>query len=130
MRNMLRPFSSRELLDTYEAQVVRALGQIDQTLRLVKFWPERLTGSHTLADLKRIGLLPPDLLFTVSIADVNGVNPGEHPLHSRTVPLPIRTPSASNAPSDFFFIGTLPRGPTGDAKLQFSRRLNDSNGSV
>ncbi len=32
---------SRELLGTYEAQVVRVLREIDQTLNLVKFWHER-----------------------------------------------------------------------------------------
>ena len=37
--------SSRELLGTYEAQVVRVLREIDQTLNLVKFWHER-TGMH------------------------------------------------------------------------------------
>jgi diguanylate cyclase (GGDEF)-like protein len=120
--------SSRELLNTYEAQVVRALGQIDQTLSLVKFWPERLAGSHTLADLKRIGLLPPDLLFTVSIADVNGV------IQESTRSIRERSIADQDAflkqrDSDFFFIGKLPRGPTGDAKLQFSRRLNDSTGA-
>jgi len=65
--------SSRDLLDTYEAQAVRALREIDQTLNLVKFWPERAAGRHTLADLKRAGLLPPDLLFTISIVDREGV---------------------------------------------------------
>ena len=33
--------TSRELLSTYEAQVVRALREIDLTLLLVKDWPER-----------------------------------------------------------------------------------------
>ena len=66
--------SSRELLGTYEAQVVRALGEIDETLNLVKYWPVHSgSGQHTLADLKDKGLLPPDLLFTVSIADARGV---------------------------------------------------------
>jgi EAL domain-containing protein (putative c-di-GMP-specific phosphodiesterase class I) len=32
--------SSRELLGTYEAQVVRALREIDQALNLVKYWYE------------------------------------------------------------------------------------------
>ena len=64
--------SSRELLSTYEAQVVRALREIDLTLTLVKYWPELSGGHHTLADLKNKGLLPPDLLFVVSIADRNG----------------------------------------------------------
>ena len=63
--------STRELLGTYEAQVVRALSEIDHTLNLVNFWPHRASG-RTLADLKDKGLLPPDLLFVVSIADRSG----------------------------------------------------------
>src|SRR3984957_17587520 len=59
--------SSRELLGTYEAQVVRALGEIDEALNLVKLWTDRDDGRHTLAQLKDKGLLPPDLLFNVSI---------------------------------------------------------------
>jgi len=50
--------SSRELLDTYEAQVVRALREIDQTLNLVKYWHEQAAGQHNLAQLKSKGLLP------------------------------------------------------------------------
>jgi two-component system, NtrC family, sensor kinase len=64
--------SSRELLGTYEAQVVRALREIDQTLKLVKFWRERDRGHRPLAELRDKGLLPPDLLFSVSIADRQG----------------------------------------------------------
>src|ERR1700681_106489 len=63
--------SSRELLDTYEAQVVRALHEIDQTLNLVQYWHKR-GGTHRLAELRNNGLLPPDLLFVVSIADRAG----------------------------------------------------------
>ena len=63
--------SSRELLGTYEAQVVRALHEIDQTLNLVKYWHERESKSR-LSDLRENGLLPPDLLFVVSIADREG----------------------------------------------------------
>jgi hypothetical protein len=120
--------SSRELLGTYEAQVVRALGEIDQTLNLVKFWPERLAGSHTLADLKLKGLLPPDLLFTVSIADAQGViQESTRSIRQRTITDQDAFRKQRN--DDVFFIGQLPRGPTGEAELQFSRRLNDSNGS-
>jgi diguanylate cyclase (GGDEF)-like protein len=107
---------------------VRALGQIDQALNLVKSWPEREASHHTLADLKDKGLLPPDLLFVVSITDVKG-----------TIVESTRPPEKLNiADQDTFrkqrdgqdfFIGQLPRGPTGEAKLQFSRRLNASNGT-
>jgi hypothetical protein len=109
--------SSRELLGTYEAQVVRALREIDQTLNLVKFWPERQAGHHTLADLKEKGLLPPDLIFTVSIADKNGTS-WRALAHRDNRASPIRTPFASNISRGPFFIGQLPRGPMGDAKLR------------
>ena len=56
--------SSRELLGTYEAQVVRVLREIDQTLNLVKFWHERSEIHGALSELKDQGLLPPALIFT------------------------------------------------------------------
>jgi hypothetical protein len=50
-----------ELLDTYEAQIVRALREIDQTLKFVKYVYETKGASAALSDLKGRGLLPPDL---------------------------------------------------------------------
>jgi diguanylate cyclase (GGDEF)-like protein len=118
--------STRELLDTYEAQVVRALREIDQTLILVQFWPGRLAGRHTLADLKAAGLLPPDLLFDVSIVDRDGViQESTRAIHQPSVAG--QDAFRRQRDSDIFFVGQLPRGPTGDAQLQFSRRLTDSN---
>jgi diguanylate cyclase (GGDEF)-like protein len=119
--------SSRELLGTYEAQVVRALGQIDEAMNLVKFWHNRDVGSHTLADLKANGLLPPDLLFTVSISDAQGA------IVDSTRPNALKSVAGADTyrkqlDSEIFFIGQLPQGPTGDAKLQFSRRLSAPNG--
>jgi diguanylate cyclase (GGDEF)-like protein len=120
--------SSRELLMTYEAQVVRAVREIDQTLKLVKYWHERETGRGVLSELKDKGLLPPELLFAVSIADREGA-----------VVDSTRTPERANvADQDYFLkqrdgeaflIGQLPKGPTGDAKLHFSRRLNAPDGT-
>jgi diguanylate cyclase (GGDEF)-like protein len=117
---------SRELLGTYEAQVVRSLGDIDQALDLVQFWPER--SQHTLADLKDKGLLPPDLLFTVSIADAKGA------IVESTRPTAVTSVAEEDAyrkqrDNEPFFVGQLPQGPTGDAKLQFSRRLSAPNGA-
>ncbi|MGZ5074413.1 MAG: hypothetical protein ACXWBL_14825, partial [Usitatibacter sp.] len=64
--------TTRELADTYEAQVVRALREIDQTLKFVKYAHESRGGKLTLDDLKSKGLLLPDLLFVVLIADAKG----------------------------------------------------------
>jgi diguanylate cyclase (GGDEF)-like protein len=120
--------SSKELLGTYEAQVVRALREIDQALNLVKFWSERGAGQHTLSDLKDKGLLPPDLLFTVSIADVKGtIVESTRP----TGPRNVADQDTFRKPRDGadFFVEQLPRGPTGDAKLRFSRRISAHDGA-
>ncbi|HEV7358901.1 MAG TPA: EAL domain-containing protein, partial [Steroidobacteraceae bacterium] len=120
--------SNRELLGTYEAQVVRALREIDQSLNLVKYWRERDRGRQTLAELKDKGLLPPDLLFTVSIADAHGA------IIDSTAPLP----RPDVADKDYFLaqresemlsVGRPPRGAADDTTLPFSRRLNKADGS-
>jgi diguanylate cyclase (GGDEF)-like protein len=120
--------SSPELLGTYEAQVVRALREIDLTLILVKYWPNRATGHHTLADLKNKGLLPPELLFVVSIADRDGTvvestRPTQRQRH-------VDPDTLRNLRSgDPLIISRLPRGPTGEGKLDFSRRLDAPDGT-
>jgi diguanylate cyclase (GGDEF)-like protein len=120
--------SSRELLGTYEAQVVRALREIDQTLNLVKFWPDRQAGHRTLAELKEKGLLPPDLIFTVGIADKNGtIVESTRPLGKQNIAG--QDTFRMQREKDAFLIGQLPRDAMGDAKLEFSRRLNDLNGA-
>ncbi len=120
--------ASRELLNTYEAQVVRAVREIDQCLNLVKSWPDRQAEGRTLSKLKEQGLLPPDLLFTVSIADRHGM------IVEST--RPIANPDVSHQAyflaqqdNDSIFIERLPRGPTGDAQLHFSRRLSTARGA-
>lgn len=118
--------STSVLFGTYRAQVMRALAEIDHTLNLVKFWP-RDSGGRTLADLRHKSLLPPDLIFVVSIADRTGA------IVDSTRPLG----QASVADQDYFrtereddtlVIGPPPRGTTGDAQLVFSRRLNAPDG--
>ena len=120
--------SNRELLGTYEAQVVRALREIDQSLNLIKYWHERDGGRRTLEELKERGLLLPDLLFTVSIADRHGT------IIDSTAALPrggvaeeeyFRT----QRDSDAFYVGRPARGPADETNLQFSRRLNAADGS-
>jgi diguanylate cyclase (GGDEF)-like protein len=120
--------SSRELLGTYEAQVVRALREIDQTLNLVKYWPDRRAGHRTLAELKEKGLLLPDLIFTVSIADANGtIVESSRPIGEENIAE--QDTFRMQREKDAFFIGQLPRGATGDSKLDFSRRLSDPSGA-
>jgi len=120
--------SSRELLDTYEAQVVRVLREIDQTLHLVKFWPERRGQRTILATLKERGLLPPDLLFVVSVADRDGTVIDSTRPFAR-VNVAAEDYFRQQRDRDGFYVGKLPRGPTGEATMQFSHRLDEADGS-
>jgi diguanylate cyclase (GGDEF)-like protein len=119
--------SGGELLDTYEAQVVRALREIDQALNLVKYWHGQDERRGRLSDLADRGLLPPDLIFVVSIADSTGA------IVDSTRPSGQRDVSEQDyfreqLDADTFAMGNLPAGPTQDAKLAFSRRLSGPDG--
>lgn len=64
--------SVKDAADTYEAQLVRALEEIDHTLKLVRFEMQESTPSQTLETLREEALLPHELLFTVSVTDAGG----------------------------------------------------------
>ena len=121
--------STRELANTYEAQVVRALREIDQTLKFVKYAYELRGQQVVLQELKAKALLPPDLLFAVSIADRQG-----HVVASTRPPALTNVANQdyfeSQRETDTFSIGRpgLSVG-SGEWKLQFSRRLNAADGS-
>ncbi len=64
--------SSQEIVDTYEAQIMRTLSGIEQTLKFVKHSYESNNNLSVLYGLQREGLLPPDLIFEVAITDRQG----------------------------------------------------------
>jgi diguanylate cyclase (GGDEF)-like protein len=64
--------SSHELTLTYEAQVVRALREIDQTLKIVKSASADWGVKNALSKLKGRGLLPSALVFDIGIVDNTG----------------------------------------------------------
>jgi diguanylate cyclase (GGDEF)-like protein/PAS domain S-box-containing protein len=118
--------SSLELADTYEAQVVRALREIDQTLKLVRFAHERNGGSVDLAELKDKGLMLPEILFVVTLVDEKG-----------DVVASTRTPDFANVANQGFFrearAGTdiavsrpLVSAADKETKLHFARRLEEA----
>jgi hypothetical protein len=118
--------SSRAILGTYEAQIVRSLREINQALNLVKYWHERDAASHRLSELENKGLLPPGLLFVVRVADRRGVIvDSTRPLESRSIA--DQDYFREQRDSNRFFIGKPFRENTGEAKLYFSRRL-EANG--
>jgi diguanylate cyclase (GGDEF)-like protein len=120
--------SSRELAETYEAQVVRALREIDQTLKVVKYAHERRGAQAVLQDMKARALLPPDRLFIVYVVDSKG------DVVASSRPSPITTVAdrdyfLSLREADILSIG-LPRQRPGSEewRLIFGRRLNGDDG--
>lgn len=63
--------SSYQQADTYEAHVIRALREIDQALLFLQYAHDNAPGNY-IVDLEERSLLPPALLFIVSVADDEG----------------------------------------------------------
>ena len=116
-----------EMLQTYEAQVVRVLRDIDHSLNLLRFWPERRPGQPILGLLKEEGLLPPSLIFGVSIADRNG-NIVESTAPSSPLSIADQDYFSGQREGDSFWVGRLSYGSTGESMLHFSRRLTTPDG--
>jgi signal transduction histidine kinase/ActR/RegA family two-component response regulator/HPt (histidine-containing phosphotransfer) domain-containing protein len=120
--------SSRELLGTYEAQVARALHEIDQTMNLVKYWHEGGRKPGALAELRDKGLLPPDLLFGVSIANRQGTII-DSTRATRGQGVANQDYFRKQRDSDSFFVGQPARDQAADKNLYFSRRMNAADGA-
>ena len=121
--------SSRELAETYEAQIVRALREIDQTLKFVKYAYELRGEQLVLQKLKSQALLPADMLFVVSIADANGklvasTRPAE------TISVADQDYFLTQRPAGIFSIGRpILKSGSSDWILHFSRRLDAVDGA-
>ncbi|WP_245573453.1 putative bifunctional diguanylate cyclase/phosphodiesterase [Marinimicrobium agarilyticum] len=74
VRNASRNAASAatDAADTYEAQVVRALREIDQTLKLVRYDVQRHPPNVAINALNERNLLPPSLLFSVAVLSPRG----------------------------------------------------------
>jgi diguanylate cyclase (GGDEF)-like protein/PAS domain S-box-containing protein len=123
----------REMADTYEAQLRGNLSGVDNTLKVLKYMVELKGAPQAVTELRRQGLLPPGLVFTVAVADRDGKIVASNP------PLPRLDVSA--AP---YFRFHRERKDTGggevfvseptfdqdrsDAHLHFTRRINDAAG--
>ncbi len=120
------------LTNTYEAQMLRAVREIDQTLKLVGYAYQTTGGfnasraSAVLVGLRAQGLLPPDLLFVVSI--VNGA--GEVVASTRPAPqlrASVPTLLVALRAKDSLWVDQARRDPhSDDWTLQFARRINDA----
>jgi diguanylate cyclase (GGDEF)-like protein/PAS domain S-box-containing protein len=122
--------SVHELIDTYEAQLARSLGGIDQTLKVVKYAVELKGAAAALPELSEKGLLPSGLVFVVSIADRNGMIVASNPPAAH-----IRIAGEQyfefhrNSDTDTPFVSEMLRDAANpESHLHFTRRINDAGG--
>ena len=120
----------REQLDTYEAQVARNLTAIDQTLKVIKYAVELNGPRGALPALRAQGLLPPGLVFEVSIADRDGQivdsNPPEPPHDVSRAPY--FTVQANGDGNAVFVSQTVADTTRPAPHLHFTRRIDDADG--
>lgn len=117
-----------DVANTYEAQVVRALREIDHTLRLVRFELEGHSTDAALEVLEAKGLLPPALLFTVDIVDARGdvVATNQEAGAESIMPRDFLERARN---TDSLVIGSPHRDPADDEwHLHFARRFQDGDG--
>jgi len=126
--------ASAQLLEAYKAQMVRNLGAIDQTLKVVKFAYEFQERRFSLPELSEKGLLPSSVVFDVRVADADG-----KPLDSSATGGHGSGPNISGR--DYFmahrqfdtgkpYVGdSVYNDTTRQWELHFSRRLNAADGS-
>jgi diguanylate cyclase (GGDEF)-like protein len=119
-----------ELAKTYEAQLVRALREIDYTLKLVKYTVEFKQARINLSDLKGRSLLPSDVAFVVSITDADG-NVVASTRPSKSLYVGDRDYfQILERQRDAFTVGTPQRSAdSGEWKQYFSRRLDADDGT-
>jgi diguanylate cyclase (GGDEF)-like protein/PAS domain S-box-containing protein len=119
-----------ELSDTYEAQVVRNLQGIEQTLKVLKYAVEKKGAEGALPELQQNDLLPPGLVFVVSIADASGriiaSNPVSEPISvANEEYFRVHQQRRSNST----YIAQAMRDQANkDWHLHFTRRLNTPDG--
>ncbi|MEO8132730.1 MAG: EAL domain-containing protein [Betaproteobacteria bacterium] len=120
--------STREIANTYESNILRALREIDQTLKLVKFIHQRSGGRVDLEELKTKGLLLPDLLFVVSVADRNG-NVIASTRRTGVTTVANEPHFLAQMTTDAVSMSRPQFGADREWKLHFSRRLSTADGA-
>jgi diguanylate cyclase (GGDEF)-like protein len=121
--------SSRELVETYEAQIIRNLGGIDQTLKTIDYAYDVQKKRSTLFDLQQAGLLPSTLIFRICVTNGDGkIIASTHADHAGDVSQQAYF-QAHRANTSTFPIVTVVPLPNNKWQMQFSRRLNAPDGS-
>ncbi|WLI43998.1 ATP-binding protein [Pseudomonas beijingensis] len=122
--------ASLEMGATYEAQMLRAIHEIDQTLKLVKYTYETEGEPNPLRRLQERALLPPALVFDVSVVNPDGRLVASTRVNDRENIADLDEQQTLRR-SDSLSISHPWKSPvTGEWRLRFSRRLDAVDGRL
>lgn len=118
---------TRELTETYEAQVLRVLREIEQDFKIIQYAFDQQPSHQILTELSVRELLPPTLLFNVAV-----ISPTGQPLQGSAdlaYPPDESTLAAHDTSNTLFIDAPTATSDTGDY-LQFRRSLVDRQGRL
>jgi diguanylate cyclase (GGDEF)-like protein len=116
---------------TYESQILRSIREIDQTLKIVKYNYEVIGDRDPLPKLKKRSLLPPALLFDVSIVDSKGLVTASTKSQELGSVLSAQKDIGHLQSEDMLWVGRPWKSEeTGEWRLGFSRGLRAANGDL
>ncbi|CAH1208613.1 putative Histidine kinase [Candidatus Nitrotoga sp. BS] len=118
-----------ELVDTYEAQMLRNLLQIDHTLQVVKYAYESSGDPMVLSALSQKNLLLPDLLFAISITDSSGKSIASTRAGDMNADAVENYAYHLKSP-DLRISRTSQHSKNGEWRMEFSRGINAPDGSL
>ena len=122
--------ATREQVETYEAQMARNLNAIDQTLKVLKYAIDINGMDGALPALRKQGLLPPGLVFQISVVDRGGnivaSNPALPALN--VADQPYFSEPRSDPGGALYVSQTVADVVKSDPHLHFARRLDDAGG--
>lgn len=120
---------ARGLADAYEAQVVRSLEAIDQTLKTVAY-AYATSGNAALLQLQDRAMLPSPIVFRMAMTDARGnivaSTQRDSNINVATQPYFL---ACRNGNPDRLYVGRTEHNPrSGAAEIIFSRPLEDASG--
>jgi diguanylate cyclase (GGDEF)-like protein len=122
--------STQEIAGTYEAQLIRALREIEQALTLVQYMMDLDEPGAALNELSARALLPPDVLFVVTVTDAEGQPIASTRAFEATPSINMDALRAAIASDDMFVSPPRFDADNDTWWIDFSRLLFDSEGDI
>jgi diguanylate cyclase (GGDEF)-like protein len=117
--------------DTYEAQVLSALRDIERTLDLVRYDLEKSDAKTTLKSLRARGLLLPEILFSIGITNTSGyLIAGELAGHVNNNLSGYEFFQLAMGDDNLVISPPQPDSESNELWLYFSRRIEAPNGDI